>query len=264
MNKQRNLGQHFISCTTLLNKIIDEAGNLEGCNVLEIGPGKGNLTKEILKRKVQKLVAIEYDRSLKNYHNNILKDPRYHLIFADALKIDESSLLNKPIHIIANLPYNISIPLIFKWLEHTSGIAQITVMIQKEVALRLCATSGTKRYGRMSILAQIKADIKTRFNVTPEFFNPPPKVDSSVIIIKPKKTSEISLKHKKSLDALLNATFNHRRKTLKNSLKKIMNVDELSKIDMYMDKRPEQITVSEFISISTTYDFSFNKSKNRA
>ena len=249
---KKRFGQHFVSCVELLNRIVSAAGDIEGYDVLEVGPGKGSLTQCILGRNPNSLVAIEFDKDLEKYHTG----GGYKFLIGDALLVNERELVNKPVKIIANLPYNISVPLIFKWLEMGDFFSSITVMLQKEVAMRISAKVCSSDYGRLSIMSQLKSHIRWHFNVLPEFFNPKPKVDSAVITLTP--YSEPMYEYKaSSLDSLLRMLFNHRRKMIKASLRRYLSDVEELLMNNGIDpkKRPQELTIQELARLSLAYNF---------
>ena len=184
---KKRLGQNFLLNNEILEKITSLI-NIEGEEIVEIGPGKGNLTKFILKKKPSKLFLIEKDITLKPYISKVIKNhqEKVILLIDDALTISINNL-SKKIIIIANLPYNIATTLILNWLICINSIKSMILMVQKEVALRLSAVVKTKNYGRISVLTQVLANVEIKFDVKPENFYPKPKVDSSVIEITPKK-----------------------------------------------------------------------------
>ncbi len=220
----KSLGQNFIFDLSLCKKIAATAKIGKEDFILEVGPGTAGLTRSILEEKPKLLIAIEKDRrciSLLEDVKNSFKD--LEILEEDALNISLQDLIEKyyiqgKIKIIANLPYNIATPLIIKWLYESEFIESINVMVQKEVAERIVAKHSTKKYGRLSIICQVTAEVEKLFDVSPESFYPRPKIWSSIISIVPKK----SRPNKNELDLLSKLTqeaFGMRRKMLKTSLK---------------------------------------------
>ena len=247
---KKSLGQNFLTNKTILKKI-SSLKDFKNQEVVEVGPGKGYLTKFLIKKKPSKLTLIEKDRELETVLTNLIKNKgvKIKLIIEDALKISIDKLSEDKIVLIGNLPYNIATTLILNWLKYINSFKSIVVMVQKEVASRLSAKEKTKHYGRTSVLVQVVADVKIKFDVAPENFFPKPKVHSSVIEIIPKE--KIKFNYKK-LDKLLKLSFMHKRKTLKNNLSKISsNIEEkIFKCGVNPALRPEEISPNQFIKLS--------------
>ena len=247
---KKSLGQNFLINKTILKKI-SSLKDFKNQEVVEVGPGKGYLTEFLIKKKPSKLILIEKDRQLETVLANLIKNKsiKIKLIIEDALKISINKLSKNKIVLIGNLPYNIATTLILNWLRYIQSFESIVVMVQKEVASRLSAKEKTKHYGRTSVLVQVVADVKIKFDVAPENFFPKPKVHSSVIEITPKE--KIKFNYKK-LDKLLKLSFMHKRKTLKNNLSKISsNIEEkIFKCGVNPALRPEEISPNQFIKLS--------------
>ena len=247
---KKSLGQNFLINKTILRKI-SSLKDFKNQEVVEVGPGKGYLTEFLIKKKPSKLILIEKDRQLETVLTNLIKNKsiKIKLIIEDALKISINKLSKNKIVLIGNLPYNIATTLILNWLRYIQSFESIVVMVQKEVASRLSAKEKTKHYGRTSVLVQVVADVKIKFDVAPENFFPKPKVHSSVIEIIPKE--KIKFDYNK-LDKLLKLSFMHKRKTLKNNLSKISSniEEEIFKCGIDPSLRPEEISPSEFIRLS--------------
>ena len=247
---KKSLGQNFLINKTILKKI-SSLKDFKNQEVVEVGPGKGYLTEFLIKKKPSKLILIEKDRQLETVLTNLIKNKsiKIKLIIEDALKISINKLSKNKIVLIGNLPYNIATTLILNWLRYIHSFESIVVMVQKEVASRLSAKEKTKHYGRTSVLVQVVADVKIKFDVAPENFFPKPKVHSSVIEIIPKE--KIKFNYKK-LDKLLKLSFMHKRKTLKNNLSKISsNIEEkIFKCGINPALRPEEISPNQFIKLS--------------
>lgn len=218
---RKPLGQHFLLDPTILSRIVAAAGPLDGQPVLEVGPGPGGLSREILRRGAN-LVAIEQDqrciealRELKNAAGSQLQ-----LVSGDALKNPWPVPLTgqRDVSIIANLPYNISALLLAAWLKHLPNIRQMILMFQKEVAGRIVAAHGTAAYGRLSVAAQSHCSIEKLFDLPPGAFHPAPKVHSTVLKFtgKPDRPEPVLAK---AITQVTAAAFNQRRKMLRSSLK---------------------------------------------
>ena len=247
---KKSLGQNFLINKTILKKI-SSLKDFKNQEVVEVGPGKGYLTEFLIKKKPSKLILIEKDRQLETVLTNLIKNKsiKIKLIIEDALKISINKLSKNKIVLIGNLPYNVATTLILNWLRYIYSFESIVVMVQKEVASRLSAKEKTKHYGRTSVLVQVVADVKIKFDVAPENFFPKPKVHSSVIEIIPKEKIEFNYK---KLDKLLKLSFMHKRKTLKNNLSKISsNIEEkIFKCGVNPALRPEEISPNQFIKLS--------------
>ena len=247
---KKRLGQNFLLNDEILKRITSLI-NIENEEIVEIGPGKGNLTKFILEKKPSRLFLIEKDITLKPYILKIIKNyqKKVVLLIDDALNISIDNLSKKKIIIIANLPYNIATTLILNWLLCINSIKSMILMVQKEVALRLSAIEKTKNYGRISVLTQVLANVDIKFDVEPENFYPKPKVNSSIIEITPKRNVKFNYQ---KLNKILTLSFLHRRKTLKNNLSKLNKDIDLKILDCGIDPslRPEEIKPDEFIKLS--------------
>lgn len=186
LSARKSLGQNFLMDLNLTSKIARRAGDLTKCDVLEIGPGPGGLTRALLMEGARKVVAIERDnRCLAILEQVSAAYPdRLEVIEGDALEIDPLAHLNAPIRVVANLPYNVGTELLIRWLTPPTWPPfwqSLTLMFQKEVAQRIVAAPGSKSYGRLSVLAQWRTDAKLAFEISPQAFTPPPKVTSAVV-----------------------------------------------------------------------------------
>ncbi|OPZ78957.1 MAG: Ribosomal RNA small subunit methyltransferase A [Alphaproteobacteria bacterium ADurb.Bin438] len=252
---KKSLGQNFIYDENLLNKIANTSKSFDKSDntVVEIGPGPGGLTRAILNAGFKKVIVIEKDsRCLKAL--NELKEhygERLEVIEDDALEIDLRKVAPEKSRIISNLPYNIGSVLLTNWLKDVEYFSSFTLMFQKEVALRITAKPSTSDYGRLGIITNWLCDAKIAFDVNRMSFNPPPKVTSSIVLIKPKEnlTKEVDFKTVERLTAL---AFSARRKMLRSSLfKHFKNADEVFKsLDILETLRPENLTVEQFIKLA--------------
>ncbi|MET1258167.1 16S rRNA (adenine(1518)-N(6)/adenine(1519)-N(6))-dimethyltransferase RsmA [Flagellimonas sp. DF-77] len=254
---KKYLGQHFLTDENIAKKIADTL-TLEGySNVLEIGPGTGVLTKYLLQKDID-LVAMDVDEESIVYlnHSFPLEHPklvgsqdRFRVIEADFLKFDNYLLFgDEPFAITGNFPYNISSQIVFKMLEMRDRVPEFTGMFQKEVAQRICEKEGNKRYGILSVLVQAFYEAEYLFTVHPQVFNPPPKVQSGVLRLIRKPQQRLACDERLFVK-VVKAVFNQRRKTIRNGLKPF-GLSENLKEDAIFDRRAEQLSVAEFISLT--------------
>jgi len=254
---KKHLGQHFLNDENIAKNIADSL-TLNGYNqVLEIGPGMGVLTKYLLAKKIP-ITVMELDSESVAYLNNNFKcehinlntsEKNFTIIEGDFLKQNIVSLVNnRPTAIIGNYPYNISSQIVFKTIENRDLIPEFSGMFQKEVAQRITEKAGSKTYGILSVLTQAFYNTEYLFTVPPTAFNPPPKVDSGAIrlIRKEKYTLPVD---EKLFFRVVKIAFNQRRKMLRSSLKSL-NLSDSLKEDAIFVKRPEQLSVDEFINLT--------------
>lgn len=245
---KKHLGQHFLRDENIAQKIADSLSLKNYDNVLEIGPGMGVLTKYLLDKKVTTYV-IEIDKESVAYLKSNFLNLANRVIEEDFLKYDLKSVFkDQPFAIIGNYPYNISSQIVFKTLEMRDLIPEFSGMFQKEVAQRICKKKGSKSYGILSVLVQAFYDAEYLFTVPPHVFNPPPKVDSGVLILKRKPNYKLAC-DEKLFFRVVKSAFNQRRKTLRNSLK-VFNLTDNLKANSIFDLRPEQISVEDFINLT--------------
>jgi len=245
---KKHLGQHFLNDESIAEKIADSL-SLKGYNhVLEIGPGMGVLTKYLLKKKTTTHV-IEIDSESVEYLQANYLNLADRIIEKDFLKYDLNEVFNgESFAIIGNFPYNISSQILFKTLEMRNQIPEFSGMFQKEVALRICSKEGSKVYGILSVLTQAFYDAEYLFTVPPNVFNPPPKVDSGVLLLTRKENYTLPC-DESLFFRVVKTGFQQRRKTLRNSLK-TFNLSDNLKANVIFDKRPEQLSVKEFITLT--------------
>ena len=245
---KKYLGQHFLNDESVAQKIADSL-TLNGYDtILEIGPGMGVLTKYLLKKDITTYV-IEIDTESVEYlqANYLNLAPR--IIEKDFLKFDLNEIFkDESFGIIGNFPYNISTQIVFKTLEMRNQIPEFSGMFQKEVAQRICSKEGSKVYGILSVLTQAFYDAEYLFTVTPNVFNPPPKVDSGVLRLTRKADYSLPCDEKLFFKTVKTA-FQQRRKTIRNSLK-TFNLSDNLKANSIFGKRPEQLSVQEFIGLT--------------
>jgi len=245
---KKHLGQHFLKDQNIAQKIAD-ALSLNGYKkVLEIGPGTGVLTQFLLKKKTNTFV-IEIDSEPVEYLKAHFLNLTHNIIEADFLKFDLSTYFKqKQVAIIGNFPYNISTQIVFKTLENRAFIPEFCGMFQKEVAERIAHKEGAKAYGILSVLCQAFYKVTYLFTVPPSVFNPPPKVNSGVLMMRRKDNFKLSL-DEALFFRVVKTAFNQRRKTLRNSLKSFNLSDKLRE-DVIFAQRPEQLSVTQFIALT--------------
>ena len=252
---KKRLGQNFLINKDIIKKIADISIINKDTNIIEIGPGSGSLTEELLKRNPKQIFAIEFDKDLSNYLEKIKNNyQNFNYEISDALTFDEKKIFKKNSIIFGNLPYNISLKLLIKWIYSDPWppfYDQMILMFQKEVAERIVATSNNKKYGRISILTDARLDVKFHFNISKKEFNPEPKVDSSMLSFTPKKNTKFKLKDLNILSDLTKIIFNTKRKMISKTLKKILNEKELKIIDFNNIKnlRPENLDFSFYYKL---------------
>ena len=249
------LGQNFLINGAIPAKIADAAGIGPETGVIEIGPGFGTLTWELC-RRARKVAAVELDGRLPAVLRETLRDyDNWTVTEADALEIDMHALIAREfgggdVALCANLPYYIPTPLLHRLLECGAPIRSMTVMIQKEVAARLCAAPGTPEYGAVTLAAQYYAKTERRFDVAPGSFLPAPKVTSTVLTLTPWAEPPVHPADMRLFFGLIRAAFNQRRKTLRNSISSILDKGNPLSADPIFNKRPEQLSVQEFIDLT--------------
>ena len=255
---RKRFGQNFLRDSNIINRIARSINAKPQDHLVEIGPGQGALTAAVLDYDCQ-LDAIELDRDLVPILLAQFADnPRFKLHQGDALEFDFSSLGNKgeKLRIVGNLPYNISTPLIFHLLEQQAIIKDMHFMLQLEVVNRLAAEPGSKLYGRLSVMAQYYCNVQSLFEVPPEAFTPRPKVQSAIVRLEPHLSRKDALPHPADnvavLEKVLRIAFNQRRKTLRNSLKELIDETGLKALDIDPATRPEKLSLEQFVRISNS------------
>ncbi len=249
---RKRFGQHFLHDNNVLDKIVMAVAPKPEDALVEIGPGLGALTKKILP-KCQRLDVIELDRDVIPHLVKECQDLGELIVHnVDVLKFDLQQLISdkNKLRIIGNLPYNISTPILFHLLGYKSHIQDMYFMLQKEVVERMVAQPGTKIYGRLSVMLQYHCEAQTLFFVKPQSFNPPPKVDSAVIYIKPRASISLSANNLEKFSEIVRTAFNQRRKMLRKSLHDLITAEQLQALGIDPQRRPETLSVDEFVTIS--------------
>ena len=243
------LGQHFLKDLQIASDIADTVDTCPELPILEVGPGMGVLT-QFLVRKGRPLKVVELDFESVAYLHNNFAELGDNIIEQDFLQMDLSKLFDgKPFVLTGNYPYNISSQIFFKMLDNKDLIPCCTGMIQKEVAERIAASPGNKTYGILSVLIQAWYKVEYLFTVHEHVFNPPPKVKSAVIRMTRNDTTHLGC-NEKLFKQIVKTTFNQRRKTLRNSISTILDKSHPLCADTIFNKRPEQLSVQDFISLT--------------
>ena len=253
LTANKALGQNFLLDTQLLDRIAAVPGDLKNQPVFEVGPGPGGLTQALLKAGAN-VTAVERDErclpalmELESFFPGQLE-----ILNADALKVDTTDYFDAPYHIVSNLPYNVGSALLIKWLSAPYWLPQwqsLTLMFQREVADRIVADAGSSSYGRLSIMAQWRCHAKLAMSVHRSAFTPPPKVMSAIVHLTPKAQPEDV--DPATLATLTQAAFSQRRKMLRQSLKALPGgLDALDAAGIDSSRRPETISISEFVEIA--------------
>ena len=246
LKPKRKFGQNFLTDDNIAKDIVSFLSDSKTKTIIEIGPGKGILTKYLLKISHKEIKFVEIDEECVSYLINKHPNIEKHLINDDFLNINLNSF-KQPLSIIGNFPYNISSQILFKIYENKKIVNEMIGMFQLEVAERICSNYGTKKYGILSVLIQAFFEVKMMKKIKPNSFLPIPKVDSAVIKIS-KKTDTINC-DEILFKKIVKLSFGQRRKTLRNSLK-IFNITDIKKEDTIFAKRPEQLSVSDFIYLT--------------
>jgi 16S rRNA (adenine1518-N6/adenine1519-N6)-dimethyltransferase len=250
---RKRFGQNFLHDPAIIQRIVDVINPQQQDNIIEIGPGKGALTKLILER-VDNLDVIEIDRDLVNaLKTNFVNDKRLMIHEADALKLDFSQFNKSDLRIIGNLPYNISTPLLFHLLSFKDCIKDMLFMLQKEVVNRICAEPGNKQYGRLSIMLQYYCDVESLFTIKPGAFSPSPKVDSAIVKLTPLRKPRYTLSDHEILQVIVREAFSQRRKTIRNSLKNYVSEESIKQLGIAPETRAENLQISDFVKLANYY-----------
>jgi len=254
---KKSLGQNFLIDHKIIEEIVGTI-NVTDKYILEVGPGTGNLTSSILTKKPKKFYVVEKDKILstklkKKFENKIT------IINDDILKIKENLLSENKLIVFGNLPYNISTEILCKWILNLKNnnfwFTNLILMFQKEVADRIISNFNTSDYGRLSILANWKLDIKKICDIKPSSFFPKPKIDSTLLFFSPKKNFS-KIKNPENLEKITRIFFNHRRKMIKKPYNQIFNgnLDILNKLDISLNLRPQNLDFETYYKLTTEYE----------
>jgi len=243
---RKRFGQHFLTDDSVIERIVDAIDPQPGQAVVEIGPGLGAMTGP-LARRLDRLSVIELDRDLAQ---RLRRQPKLEVIEADVLKVDIAALaqqLGQRLRIVGNLPYNISTPILFHLLESVEHVVDQHFMLQKEVVERMAAGPGGKEYGRLSVMLQWRYRIESLFDVGPESFDPPPRVDSAIVRMRPWPTPRVLPAG--VLEELVRVAFSQRRKLLRHTLGRWL--DERGYAGVFnVQRRAEEVAVSEYLDLA--------------
>jgi 16S rRNA (adenine1518-N6/adenine1519-N6)-dimethyltransferase len=253
---KKSLGQNFLIDRNVLEQIVDTV-EIVNKEVLEIGPGSGNLTSFILKKRPKKIFVIEKDDELALLLRDKFSD-EITIINEDVLKISEDKISNEKLTVFGNLPYNISTEILSKWIKNIDKnlwFENLVLMFQKEVAERIVAESNTPQYGRLSILSNWKLNIKKVIDIKPQSFSPRPKIDSTLLIFTPKK-SFFELKDAKNLEMITRVFFSQRRKMLKKPFNQVFNnpKEVANKFNIDLNLRPQNLAPEIYFKLVKEYE----------
>ena len=249
---RKRFGQNFLHDHNIIYNIISSIQARPDQHWVEIGPGQGALTEPLLNEKVR-LDVVELDRDLVVLLKEKFRHyPNLHIHSADALRFDFSSLAEggNKLRIIGNLPYNISTPLMFHLLDNAKCIEDMHFMLQKEVVDRICAAPGSKKYGRLSVMMQYHCMPELLFEVPPESFDPIPQVTSAIVRLVPHQQPPVAVNDMSKLNRVVTQAFSQRRKTLRNSLKKLVEEADIAALGIDPTLRAESISLAEFALLS--------------
>ncbi len=250
---KKRLAQHFLKDKSIANDIVNALQNSDIEHIVEVGPGMGILSEFIL-QKTKNCSFIEIDEESISYLKYEFPEIRDKIINQNFLKIDLSQF-GKQIAVIGNFPYNISSQILFKILEHKETVVEMVGMFQKELADRVISAHGSKVYGIVSVFIQAYYDVEHLIDLSPEEFNPPPKVHSSVIRLTRNNVKKLDC-NEKLLHRVVHQTFNQRRKMIRNTIK-IFNLPD-NFTSEYLTKRPEQLSVADFVKLTNQIEQNMN------
>ena len=254
---KKSLGQNFLTDENIINIIINIT-EIKNKNILEVGPGTGNMTSKILKKDPKKVIVIEKDFRLINGLNKNFGS-KIKVINEDILKINENLISKEKLTVFGNLPYNISTEILCKWVLNINDkdlwFDNLILMFQKEVAERITAKPNTPNYGRLSIISNWKLDIKKICDVNPSCFSPKPKVDSSILLFTPKKNF-FKIDNSKNLEKISRIFFMHRRKMIKKPYYQLFNRNDkiFEKLGIKLNLRPQNLSLETYLKLAKEYE----------
>ena len=253
---KKSLGQNFLHDKKVL-KLISECADIRDKEILEIGPGTGNLTSEILNKKPKKFFIVEKDKNLMVLLKKKFNEKVFY-INEDVLNISEKNLTKNKLIVFGNLPYNISTEILTKWIiniDKDFWFEKLVLMFQKEVADRIISGHNSSEYGRLSVISNWKLNIKKIIDIKPTSFTPIPKVDSTLLVFEPKKNF-FKLKKAQSLEKITKIFFNQRRKKIKKPMKMIFNNSEniADKLNIDLNLRPQNLNLETYYKIAEEFE----------
>ena len=254
---KKSLGQNFLIDKNIITKI-SEIIKIENKSILEVGPGTGNLTISLLKKNPKKFFVIEKDNSLASLLNKQFGN-KINIINDDILNLNENLLCDEPLLVFGNLPYNISTEILCKWIlnfnDENLWFSNLVLMFQEEVADRILSQYNSSNYGRLSILANWKLNIKKIMDIKPNSFSPKPKINSSLLFFSPKKNF-LKLKNPDNLEKITRIFFNHRRKMIKKPFNQLFpkKNDILNKLNISLNLRPQNLNFETYYKIAKEYE----------
>jgi 16S rRNA (adenine1518-N6/adenine1519-N6)-dimethyltransferase len=246
---RKRFGQNFLHDRRVIERIVDAIDPRPEQAIVEIGPGQAALTRELVKRAGH-ITAIEIDRDLAAWLREEFTEDQLTLVQADALKLDWSSLATRPLRVVGNLPYNISSPLLFRLVEFADRVIDQHFMLQKEVVDRMVSPPGSKTYGRLSVMLQVRYRMSKLFDVPRGAFNPPPKVTSSIVRMLPRAASELPVLDFDAFGRVVAAAFNQRRKILRNALGELAGEEAFAAAAVNPLARAETLAVDDFVRLT--------------
>ena len=246
---RKRFGQNFLHDRRVIERIVDAIDPRAGQTIVEIGPGQAALTRELV-RRAGHITALEIDRDLAAWLRGEFTPQQLTLVEADALEFDWSSLTTQPLRVVGNLPYNISSPLLFRLVECADRVLDQHFMLQKEVVDRMVAPPGTKIYGRLSVMLQVRYRMTKLFDVPRGAFNPPPKVTSSIVRMVPRPASELPAVDFAVFARVVAAAFNQRRKMLRNALGEVADQEVFAIAAVDPLARAETLGVRDFVRLT--------------
>ena len=253
---KKSLGQNFLIDKNIIDKITNTV-SISDNEILEVGPGTGNLTREILKKNPSKIYLVEKDTFLAQSLKEVI-DERVEIFNEDILKFNEKALSKNKVIVFGNLPYNISTEILSTWITNLNDdywFSDLVLMFQKEVADRIIAQFNTSAYGRLSILANWRLNINKICDISPESFSPRPKIHSTLIHFTPKKKFA-EIKNPINLEKITRIFFSHRRKMLKKPFNQIFNgnTDLLNKFNLDLNLRPQNLDCDTYYKLAIEYE----------
>ena len=246
---KKRFGQHFLTDQTVIDRIAAAVADRHQTQVVEIGPGQGALTRALLERGLS-VIAVEIDRDMATHLRREFAGAPLTIIEEDALRVDLASLpLAPPYVVCGNLPYNISTPLLFQFMDAREDLDSVTVMLQADVVVRILAPPGGRDYGRLSVMLQTYFRGRHLLTIGPHAFDPPPKVDSAVVQLFP-KADPPTLREAALFSDVVKMAFQSRRKTVRNALKSLATKEELETWGLDTNARPETLSPEQYVALA--------------